>query len=230
MRPPEKALKALDYLHLQMKLEGIVLSRNGVITRLSPYCEDMPLVLLAQTHDGKSVTYFSDTLPVELQRKLIADASKFEFPKVEVLLEPIRAFGIQLKVGHFKTYIFPERYTKAEAKGAQRFPKDGPRIRDFGFQDLADTVYAIGNGKEILSACVSARQNNKSAEAWVFITPEHRRKGLAQIVVSAWATAILKEGIVPFYSHEIQNLLSAGLAKRLELIPVFEEITVERES
>jgi hypothetical protein len=40
----------------------------------------------------------------------------------------------------------------------------------------------------------------------------------------------LQMKIVPFYSHRIENLASANLARTLELIPVFEEPNIEKAS
>lgn len=220
-------MEPLEYLHLQMNLEGKGYRQNGLITRLSPNSDDFPLVLLAQTSNGQTVTYLSDTLPFELRRELATCASKLEFPRVEVLLEPIRSYGIQPKVGYYKTYVFPEQYAKVEPTVAKCFPKDDPKVKDFGFSGFANMVYAIEESGKILSACVSVRQNSKCAEAWVFTTSEHRRKGLAQRVVAAWAKGMLDEGIIPFYSHKIDNLASAKLANRLGLISVFEKISIE---
>ena len=56
-----------------------------------------------------------------------------------------------------------------------------------------------------------------------------RGKGLGTIVVSRWASEMLRAGIVPFYSHAIDNIPSARLAKRLGLIPMFEEIVLEEQ-
>lgn len=106
--------------------------------------------------------------------------------------------------------------------------KDDPKIVDFGFHGLADEVYAIESSGRILSACVSSRQNSTCAEAWVFTYPDHRRRGLAQQVVMAWAGSIKAEGLIPFYSHNTENTNSAFLAKRLNLVGVFEETVIEK--
>jgi hypothetical protein len=136
------------------------------------------LVLLAQTSNGQTVAYFSDTLPIDLRRELVAGTSKLEFPAVEVLLESIRSYGIQPKVGHYKTYVFPDQYARLESKIVKCFPKDAPKLEDLGFSGFPTTVYAIEQDGKLLSACVSVRQNSECGEAWVFTAPEHRRKGL----------------------------------------------------
>jgi hypothetical protein len=45
-------------------------------------------------------------------------------------------------------------------------------------------------------------------------------------VVRAWARSLLEAGKVPFYSYKIENRALAGLAWRLGLQPVFEEIAI----
>jgi predicted GNAT family acetyltransferase len=110
------------------------------------------------------------------------------------------------------------------------FSQEDSKVIAFGFNGLADKVFAIEKDGMLVSACVSSRQNSKSAEAWVFTHPGYRRKGFAQQVVTAWAGSLLKEGLVPFYSYEVENTNSALLAKRLKLIQVFEETVIEKVS
>jgi predicted GNAT family acetyltransferase len=109
------------------------------------------------------------------------------------------------------------------------FQRDDPKIKSFGFDQLADKVYAVEQDGVILSACVSVRQNAKCAESWVFTASEHRGRGLAQLAVTAWAKNVMQDGIIPFCSHKIDNTASANLANKLRLIPVFEEIGIERQ-
>jgi predicted GNAT family acetyltransferase len=87
-------------------------------------------------------------------------------------------------------------------------------------------MFGIEKNGRIISSCVCARENAHCGEAWVYTDEDHRRQGLAQKVVSAWAASLLKNGKVPFYSHKIQNVASANLAKRLLLQPAFEEIVI----
>jgi hypothetical protein len=220
-------MQPLDYLHLQLKLEGKGLSGDGLLTQISPSSEVLPLVLVAHTSDGHSLTCWSEALPIELRLDLAIRAPHLEFPQVDGVLDALRSYGIQTKVGHFRTYIFPESDAQVKATVAKCFPKDNPKVKGFGFNGLADDVYAIEDDEQIVSACVSALENNECAEAWVLTAPQHRRKGLARMTVAAWAEAMREQGRIPFYSHKIENLASASLASKLELIPVFEEIGIE---
>ncbi len=219
----------VDYLHIQMELEGLHLNQDGLITSPGLEHDDQPLVLIAQTLDGRTVTYLHEMLSVPLREELSAHQSQVRFPKIEALLNLLDSYGLRYKVGHFKTYVFPPHYAEADTSRVACLQRDDPRIQNFGFDQLADQVYAVEQAGVILSACVSVRQNAKCAEAWVFTACEQRGRGLAQLAVTAWAKHVMQDGIVPFYSHKIDNTASAHLANKLGLIPVFEEIGIERQ-
>jgi hypothetical protein len=220
-------MKPLEYLLLQIELEGIKRVSGNLITRISQDVDDLPLVLLAHTSDGESLVCFDERISEEIRSKLPKDLRDFH---TEMAIEVFEQSGVQAKASHFRTYICPEIFKSANVETVKCFSPDDPKIIAFGFNGLADKVFAIENEGVILSACVSSRQNSKSAEAWVFTHPDHRRKGLALQVVTAWAGNMQKEGLVPFYSHNVENISSALLAKRLNLIPVFEETVIEKVS
>lgn len=224
-----KIMGPLEYLHLQMKLEGIGLNANGRLARLRPTDSDHPVLLFVHTAHGHTLTYLSDDWPPDLESALATQLTHLEFPKMEPVLARLRTHDIQATVGHFRTYIFPEQFAKVQVDAVTCFPKDDPKIADFGFNGFADRVYVIEDGGVIRAACVSVRQNHDCAESWVFTAPEYRRQGLAQKVVVAWARGMREAGVLPFYSHKIENLASASLASQLDLIPMFEEISVESE-
>lgn len=214
-----------NYLHLQMELEGIKRCADNLIARASQDVDEFPLILLASTSDGQKFIYFDNSLPSVLRDKLsLVDLQSF---KIESAIEAFDLFGINTKSGRFKTYIFPSNLVAADFGNVKCFSQHDPKVIAFGFTGLADKVYAIEQEGVILSACVSSRQNSKSAEAWIFTHPDHRRKGLAQQVVTAWAGSLQREGIVPFYSHEAKNTNSANLANKLNLIRIFDETVIE---
>ena len=219
-------MKPIDYLHLQMELEGIKAENDNCITRVSQDIVEFPLVLIACTSDEQQFVYFDSSLPLTLHNQLtVGGLQSF---KIESAVEMFEDFGISSKLGHFKTYIFPDNFANVDVSSVRYFSQDDPKIVAFGFNGLADKVYAIEQAGLILSACVSSRQNSKSAEAWVFTHPNYRRKGLAQQVVTAWAGSLQREGIIPFYSHNIENKNSGKFANKLNLIHVFDETVIDR--
>jgi GNAT superfamily N-acetyltransferase len=148
--------------------------------------------------------------------------------KIEYAAQVFNSFGICTKSGHFRTYMFPDNFANADVGHVKCFSQDDPKIVAFGFGGFAEKVYAIEQEGIIFSACISSRQNSKSAEAWVFTHPDHRRKGLAQQVVTAWAGNLQREGIIPFYSHDVENSNSAILARKLKLVHLFDENVIEK--
>lgn len=209
-----------------MELEGIKAGNDNCITRVSPDIVEFPLVLVACTSIEQKFIYFDSSLPLALRDQLtVGGLQSF---KIESAVEMFEHFGISSKVGYFKTYIFPDNFANVNVSTVRYFSQDDPKIVDFGFNGLVDKVYAIEQDGLILSACVSSRQNSKSAEAWVFTHPDYRRKGLAQQVVTAWAGGLQRKGIIPFYSHNVENINSGKLASKLNLIRVFDEAVVNR--
>jgi predicted GNAT family acetyltransferase len=220
-------MKPIDFLHLQMKLEGIGLDENGQLIPLFTNVEEFPLFLFAQFNGGETVCHFAASLPEGLRAVLTELIPDLRFPNVQEIAVLFKRYNVPSNTGHFKTYRFPDHYQNMIENNAKPFSKKDARIQTFGFSELADTIYAFEQNGVILSACVSSRQDDSSAEAWVMTLPEQRGKALGSSVVSRWASEILHAGLIPFYSHEIDNIPSARLAKRLGLIPIFEEIVFE---
>jgi GNAT superfamily N-acetyltransferase len=219
-------MKPIEYLFRQMEIEGIQRTADTLISRTAPEVEDFPLVLAARTVDGDSLICYDDRLPAELRARLRScDLQSFE---TEQAIRLLADWGIEAKPGSFRTYIFPAGMGATFVPAASCYDGSDPRVIAFGFQGFSDQVFAIEEQGRIVSACVSIRQNLGCGEAWVFTDPEHRRRGLARQAVTAWAGALLRQGITPLYSHSLSNSASAQLAQSLGLIPVYDEAVIER--
>ncbi len=219
-------MKPVDLLKLQMELEGIKVQDDTFITRLDPDVTEFPLVLFASTSDKQKLIYFDCTLSPDLSNKLISsDLNSFN---VESAIETFATFGVNTKSDSFRTYTFPDNIVIADDRKVKIFKQDDPKVIAYGFNGMANEIYAIEEDGRLISACVSARQNKKCAEAWVFTDPNHRRKGFARQVVMSWAAHSQHNGIIPFYSHEIRNTSSANLAGKLNLLHIFDETVIER--
>ena len=220
-------MEPIRYLHLQLRLEGKVIVEDRLIREVEVVPgEDVPLLLIARLADGKVVAYFDEALSGALQATLAAHIANLDVPAVDPLLEVLREQGVQFEVGHYKTYVFPS--IPVSDRNVQCLSNDDERVKAFGFDGFAGHVYVIEGEGRVVSACVSTREDANCGEGWVFTAPDHRRQGLAEKVVSAWAESLIRAEKVPFYSHKIDNLASANLAKRLGLQPVFEEIVILR--
>jgi hypothetical protein len=187
--------------------------------------EEMPLIVIAQLADKQLFAYYDECMQPELQTELEKQIQDIVFPAIDSILDFLKTQNIPFDIGHYKTYIFPAHAANAINDVKCRSKQDS-LVQTFGFGDFAEQVYAIERDGRIVSACVSTRENGHCGEAWVYTDPAYRRLGLAQQVVGMWAQQITELGKVPFYSHKIDNIPSATLAKRLELQPVFEEIVI----
>jgi len=183
-------------------------------------------MLMAQLASGSLVAYYDEALARDLQETLAASFVRIEFPNIDPLRDVLKKQNLQYGVGHYKTYVFPSILVNDE--DVLCLSKHDKKVKEFGFDGFAEKVYAVERDDKIVSACVSARENGTSGEAWVYTAPEFRQQGFAQRVVNAWAGSVIRAGKVPFYSHKIENAVSANLSGRLKLKPVFEEIAISR--
>ena len=218
-------MKPIEYLITQLELEGIRREAYGLISRLHPDTDKFPLILIARMSDGEMINGFDNLFAEEIRSKTsINELQQF---RTETAIAVLENGGFRPQANQYKTYIFPENFKSANVDAVKYYNQDDPKIVAFGFNGMAEKVFAIEEHEMIVSACVSSRQNGTSGEAWVFTPPHYRKKGLAQQVVSAWADNVQKVGLIPFYSHKSENTYSAHLAKRLGLTEVFEEMIIE---
>ncbi|HEX5837639.1 MAG TPA: GNAT family N-acetyltransferase [Anaerolineales bacterium] len=222
-------MNPIDYLHLQLRLEGKSVIGSTLLRQVEEVPgEEMPLLLIAQLSEGKSVAYVDEALNPGLQEELDRRVRSVQFPQIGPLLEFLNTENISFEARHYKTYLFPAHAAVFADEEVVCRSRQDPKVQAFGFGGFADWVYGIERGGKVVSACVSSRENDSCAEAWVFTDPAYRHHGLAQKVVCTWAKGLISSGRVPFYSHKMENNASASLARRLGLPPVFEEIVVAR--
>lgn len=216
-------MDAIDYLELQLRLEGKEVINDNLLRQVEVIPdEETPLMLIAQRANQDSVCYFDESLQTELRKYIKKLVSKISFPNIDPLISFLQSKNLAFEVEHYKTYIFPEKYSSFKDLKVKQYSKTDPAIQGFN----AERIYAIEWKNKIVSTCVSSRENESCGEAWVYTIPNFRNRGYARRVVSAWAQSLISVGKLPFYSHKIQNNASAHLAKRLGLQPVFEEIVI----
>ena len=75
-------------------------------------------------------------------------------------------------------------------------------------------VLCAKKGDEIVGLAGASDEAGNMWEVGVDVQSAHRRSGLATALVSQLTAAILKKGIVPFYSASVTNLGSQGVASR----------------
>ena len=220
-------MNPLDYLHLQLRLEGKEVIDGNLLRQVDVVPgEELPLMILAQLAEEQVAAFYDELLSSEIYTRLNRQIGSIEFPKVASILRLLQSRGYTLQVGHYKTYVFPANYQWPTFEEVKQVSKCDPKIQAFGFDQFAEEVYAVEQDGKIVSACVSARENDFCGEAWVFTAAPYRRQGFARKVVSTWARSLISADKIPFYSHKIENTASAKLANRLGLQPIFEEIAI----
>jgi RimJ/RimL family protein N-acetyltransferase len=224
-------MNPLEALHLQLRLEGKEVLNGDLLRQVEVVPdEEMPLVVIASLSSQELVVYYDEALSPELRDGLGKQVRSVDFPNIDPIIAALHQRYLKLEIGRFKTYIFPERYKDLIFDEVTQFHNAAPKVQAFGFDGLAEQVHAVERDGKIVSACVSAKENDRCGEAWVTTDPEYRHQGFARKVVGAWAKSLLAMNKVPFYSHKIDNIASAQLAKRLGLEPVFEEIVIAQSS
>mgnify|MGYP001073484645 FL=1 len=222
-------MDAIDHLRMQLRLEGkVVVGENSLRQVEVVPDEEMPFMVIASLSTRELVAYYDEALSRELRDELDRQVRSLDFPNISPLVDILRAQDPNLEIGYFKTFTFPERYIDTIFDEVLTLHKTDPKVKAFGFDGFAEQVHAIEQDGRIVSACVSARDNESCGEAWIYTDENHRHRGFARKVVGAWAKGLLSAGRVPFYSHKVENLASAELAKRLGLVPAFEEIIISR--
>ena len=93
---------------------------------------------------------------------------------------------------------------------------------------LADREPVIGVVVDgaVVSACYSARRGPRACEAGVATEESYRGRGYAAAVVAAWRNAVEAEGRVPLYSTSWDNGASLSIARKLELVPYADTLSI----
>lgn len=219
-------MQPLDYFFLQLELEGIQVGPGNLITPTSPQVEDFPLALQVLSADKHRQTYYDLQLFHRFYDQLVESLDQPIAPVA--LLDLLVASEIPARCAHFKTYIFPASILSADLSGVQVLRPDGSPVKQVDPAEAAELTYAILKEGVILSSCMAVRHNARCAEAWVITDPAYHCLGLASRVVRAWAGSLERAGIIPLYSHNLENAASASLARKLGLVLVFTETVIEK--
>ncbi len=118
-------------------------------------------------------------------------------------------------------YWFPNRV--GLALGPIPISEQNAYLLQNGLQDWIPDVptqqpfVAMIVGGQAVAVCASVRVTDAAHEAGVETLEEHRQRGYATSVVSAWASAVMKRGVLPLYSTSLANVASQKVAARLGL-------------
>lgn len=128
-------------------------------------------------------------------------------------------------VFHGPAYRFGERVEVAADADVAVIDDDSAHLLEAHFpytrsilERRQPVVGAILDGR-VVAACWSSRVRPTACEAGVATEGPYRGRGLAPLVVSRWRHEVERDGRVPLYSTEWDNLASQAVAGKLRLIP-----------
>jgi hypothetical protein len=216
----------LEYVEIQLALEGIGLDVRRRLVRIPAAAkEDIPRLYVCRLPTGWA-RYFRADLPASVVDELagLTDEACFDQQSTVRRILDRQAPCLDVWVG--TSYVFPSLPATPTPDVFRLQEADWPLAVAFD-PDLAlfrAPIWVVLVDSRVVSTCVSARENDVAAEAWVQTSPEFRRRGYARQVTSAWARDVLGRGNIAFYSHRRENLASRGVALSLGLHPFVEAV------
>lgn len=201
--------RAFALFGLQLELECTrILDGNRLVPFSCPNPDPPNRVVVVRFHD-RSMVFLRDDVDETIADRLLSslpDDMKSAVSRVRQLLDlDVEWSG--------STYVAMSPFDAMLTAGVTEQPGD---------QENGGRSFGIIDGDEVMSGCSSSRENDSAAEAWVWTHERVRRRGYGRRCVAAWANDQLRQGKVPFYSHEHDNLASRQLARSLGLSWVFD--------
>jgi hypothetical protein len=165
--------------------------------------------------------YFSHDVPMALQDQLMAlppEVALYDVDEVrEIFASDVPCYDVHAG----KSYIFPDTLSETDYPDVTKLDESHrPLIDVFNPQmQISDhAVFALITDGKIVSTCESSRENDRAGEAWVQTLLGYRGRGFARQVTAAWGHNLQKQGKIPFYSYQHENVASAAIARSLNLI------------
>ena len=167
------SMNLLDYLHLQLRLEGMQVFNGSFLRQVEIVPdEEMLLMAIVSLASNELVAYYDAALTPELRDRLEKQIHALNFPHIDPIIDLLKSQNTEVEFGHYRTYTFPERFRNAEVAEVKLYPKTDPKIQAFDFGGFTEQIHAIERDGKIVSACVSAKENSRGSEAWVFTDPD----------------------------------------------------------
>ncbi len=207
-------------IELQLALEGIGFDPRGRLIRIAAAAtEEIPRLSVCH-YSGAWTRFYRADVPQDIVDDLdkLSDLTCFENPDQVRRVLARQSLSLDVWIG--TSYVFPAAPPIAACPDVTRLEAvDRPMATglDSDLPSSERPVFAIVVDGRIVATCVSARENEVAAEAWVQTSPDYRRRGLARQVTAAWARDVVTQGKIAFYSHRRDNLASRGVAASLGL-------------
>ena len=217
-------MEAIQLIHLQLAVECIGFDQQGLLIRIpGPDPDDIARVYVFR-HEGGYSLYFGQDLPPAFRERIQAKGPHTAFSNPDVVKAILDEHSPCKEGFTGQTYQFPDTLDPGQFPDAIRLTEEHRSLIEQyhpGMKTDHRAVFAVLRDGSIVSTCVSARESEQAAEAYVYTVAEHRRRGFGRQVAAAWAGHIRECGKIPLYSHTWENVASRGVAQSLNLLPRF---------
>jgi hypothetical protein len=160
-----------------------------------------PLALGLLLPNAETLVYLKHGTPAQLGDKLTAFLHE--------RAEPDAVAAMRISRQLWSSFSFPQQLLQA---------------------DYGSTSACVERDGDIISSCISCRENAFMAEAFVRTMPSYRGCGYGARVTLAWAREVHRGGRTPVFSCRGDNLGSLGIASRLGLTLQFRELRLMAET
>ena len=218
-------VRAEELVRIQLALECKAVEEGHRLVRI-PCAEpdDIPRVYVVQHEDGRAA-YVRHDVPAHIHARLIALPPEEVMRDHELVTRLLAEDAPCEQVNRGTSYVVPSHaFSSGDYPDVARLGLESRAVlEDFasvlGAIVTRSPVFAVLADGRVASMCVSARENDVAAEAWVETRPEFRQRGFARQVTAAWGHDVVRRGKIAFYSHLWENIASEAVARSLGLKP-----------
>lgn len=214
-----------DYVQIQLSLECIGFNYQGFLVRI-PGADPDDIARLYAFHVSNSFSiFFRSDVPPSIQEQIIAIGPEKAFEDHASVEAIFSQYDPCDEIRKWETYVLIEEPSDEEFPSVTQIPWQ-PMEHDqrASFSSSRDQ-HVITQEGEVVSSCVSVRENDASAECYTFTEPDYRRRGFGKQVTASWASSILRLRKIPLYSHAVDNKSSRKLASSLSFLHTHSLVT-----
>jgi len=219
-------VNARDLFRAQLALEGLRFDADGHIERWRdmPGESGLPPRVVAVDFGAEQVVYFGSSIDRDLEESILSLPTKALLTGAPEVLDILSAQQLVDGRDESWTYTVSHDMVLPVCPLVKKLAADDELRRgpDVGDRDVnRGDVFAVIVDGVAVSEALSVREDGTSAEVWVHTDPRHRRRGYARQAASAWLRSVAGRRLIPFYSHERDNVASRSLAEALRIRLVY---------
>ena len=211
---------ASDLIKAQLRLECAGLNDQGLLVRIAGPDPDDIVRYYVYRRDGGYDRFFRHDVPAVIRAQILALPAETAFVEPEAIERLLSRHQPSEGYTFGVSYFGPPTISPADFSDVVRLAETDRALIDRFDPELEASrdrpVHALVVDGRIVSACVSARENDEAGEAWVRTQPAFRRRGYARRVTASWAAHLQARGKLAFYSHRVDNAASRAVARNLK--------------